>query len=155
MTSAGSGAELERNRLGRGKTLFLDFDGVLHPSLSAQGRYFERMDWLVRALDRAAVDVVISSSWRFHHAFGDLQRLLPVSLRPQVVGCTGPVLAGRHARWREITAYCATHRVREWRALDDSAFEFPAGCPELILCDGSRGLDERQVSTVRRWLAGT
>ncbi|CAN1504901.1 hypothetical protein MCEGE14_00618 [Burkholderiaceae bacterium] len=36
--------------------------------------------------------------------------------------------------------------------LDDSAFEFPLGCRELIACDGSVGVKSAQLDLVTGWL---
>jgi hypothetical protein len=61
-------------------------------------------------------------------------------------------LTGRHARWNEIRAYREKHALLDWRALDDSAFEFPRNCAELILCNGAIGMEEAQVRLIREWL---
>ncbi len=48
----------------------------------------------------------------------------------------------------------ASHRVADWRALDDSVFEFPAECEQLIRCDGAKGMTAREIGQLARWLAG-
>lgn len=136
------------------KVLFLDFDGVLHPNLAAESGHFCRMPLLEAALRDHPVDVVVSSSWRFHHDWAALLAHFPPTLRAQVRGRTGEAVTGPHARWQEIRAYCEQHAVRQWRALDDSAFEFPRDCAELILCDGAVGLQDPQVRRLRAWLGG-
>ena len=134
------------------KWLFLDFDGVLHPGLCRPLEHFGRMPVLEAALRDASVDIVVSSSWRFHLEWEELLERFPLTLRAQVRGRTGEAVTGPHARWQEIWAYRDEHAVLDWRALDDSAFEFPSNCPELILCNGAVGMAEQQVQLIRRWL---
>lgn len=135
-----------------GKCLFLDFDGVLHPSFGRPGDFFGRMPLLEAALREVEVDIVISSSWRFHHAWADLLQRFPPSLKGRVRGCTGEPVTGSLARWHEIRQYRERHGViGDRRALDDSAFEFPKGCAELVLCDAKTGMTGRDVQVLRRW----
>lgn len=134
------------------KTLFLDFDGVLHPNLAPEGEHFTRAPALATVLSAAPVDVVLSTSWRFHYACEEILALLPQGLSARVVGATGAAIPGRWQRWEEIRAYCDRHRVRDWLALDDAAFEFPHVCPELLICDGAHGLGEPQLEALVRWL---
>jgi hypothetical protein len=133
--------------------LFLDFDGVLHPNLPQPGQHMTKLPLLAAALQGTAVQIVISSSWRFHHDLDALCASFPDELRQRVVGITGEPHVGRHARWHEITHYVRTHRLRNWRSLDDSRFDFPNPCEELIWCEGSRGLEQPQVASLIRWLA--
>ena len=133
------------------KCLFLDFDGVLHPSLCRPRDYFGRMPLLEVSPQGVEVDIVISSSWRFHYAWEDLLKRFPPSLRGRVRGRTGEAVVGAQARWHEIQQYRARHAINDWRALDDSAFEFPKDCAELILCDATTGLADFQVHAIRRW----
>lgn len=74
------------------------------------------------------------------------------SLRERVVGFTGPAVVGRHTRYKEIQAYVKRRAVVSRRALDDSHFEFPDNCPQLILCEGSIGIQEPQIAALRDWL---
>lgn len=66
------------------RLLYLDFDGVLHASTGKD--LFCRMHLLEEALIGKDCQIIISSSWRFHHPFKYLQSLLPESLRGQVAG---------------------------------------------------------------------
>ncbi len=135
------------------KTLFLDFDGVLHPTLAKPAEHFGCAQLLVAVLEQHKPDVVISSSWRLHFPMTEILDRLPLQVRSQVVGTTGDVFIGKHARWQEIRSYCAQHRIVDWRALDDSAFEFPPDRPQLIRCDGGMGIGEREILELRAWLA--
>ena len=136
------------------KTLFLDFDGVVHPSVATPKQLFAQAQMLVEPIERWRPQVVISSSWRFHFEQEEVLSRLPKAISAQVIGMTGDAHVGKHARWHEIQAYCLRHRVGDWRALDDSAFEFPADCEELIRCDGAKGLTAREVDQLAQWLAG-
>ncbi len=133
-------------------TLFLDFDGVLHPNLATAQQRFARLPLLAEAIADHRIEIVISSSWRFEWPIDRLRKLFPLGLQPAIVGTTGLAHIGRHARWREITAYCAAAGISNWRALDDARFEFPDPCAELIACEGSRGIERAQQESLRSWL---
>ncbi len=137
------------------KTLFLDFDGVLHPTLATPKQLFGLAHLLVEAVDRWNPQIVISSSWRFHFTRQEILSRLPSALATRVRGTTGDAYVGRHARWNEIQAYCRQHPIADWRALDDSAYEFPASCVHLIHCDGARGVMARQIDELNAWLGST
>jgi len=136
------------------KYLFLDFDGVLH-SATRPGVVFTNVQLLEQALAGSPCQLVISSSWRFHHSLDELKQRLPVSLADRVVGTTGPALALKHARYQEIKAYL-DHRgksLANWRALDDAVLEFPKECEQLILCNPNTGMTQVQVQAVSKWLS--
>ena len=134
------------------KTLFLDFDGVLHPTLAQPSALFIHGSRLAEVLRPYSVNIVISSSWRFHFSEDVYLAKLPLELAGQVVGATGEAYVGKFARWHEIQQHVKKHRIIDWRALDDSAFEFPSGCGELISCDGSVGVASEQLDLIRGWL---
>lgn len=146
--------ELMRDTSRTARTLFLDFDGVLHPNLAAPQQRFARLPLLVEAIGDHPVDIVISSSWRFEWSIQRLRGFFPVALRSNIVNTTGSAFIGRHARWNEITAYCAAAGISNWRALDDARFEFPDPCSELIACEGGRGIEKAQQERIRHWLEG-
>jgi hypothetical protein len=136
------------------RTLFLDFDGVVHPTVATPKQLFAQAPMLVEAIVRWQPRVVISSSWRFHFSLEEILSRLPQAIAVQVQGKTGEAHIGKHARWHEIQTYCARHRIANWRALDDSAFEFPTDCQELIRCDGAIGLTALEVARLESWLSG-
>ena len=82
------------------RLLYLDFDGVLHPATGND--LFCRMHLLEEALIGKDCQIIISSSWRFHHPFEYLQSLFPESLRGQVAGVTGDAFVGKWPRHSEI-----------------------------------------------------
>ena len=77
------------------KTLFLDFDGVLHTTLAEPSALFIHGSRLAEALRSCHVSIVISSSWRFHFSKEDYLEKLPLELAGQVVGATGETVSGR------------------------------------------------------------
>ncbi len=136
--------------------LFLDFDGVLHPASAHATAPFSRAPLLEEALAGFEVRLVVSSSWRFHHSLGVIGSLLPRTLADRLVGALGNSHFGEHARYHEILAWLGdAGSAAPWLALDDSAFEFPDACAELILCDPNTGLDEAMATRVRDWLLHT
>ena len=133
-------------------TLYLDFDGVLHPGHAQPNERFSNQEVLVQAIGGTELDIVVSSSWRFHYTMAKLRSELHPEIARRVCGITGEALMGSHTRWREIERHAMFNRVKNFRALDDSAFLFPPDCGALILCDGSRGMQEAQADELRAWL---
>ena len=133
------------------KVLFLDFDGVLHPTLAQPSALFIHGARLAEVLRPYPVNIVISSSWRFHFSMKEILAKLPDELCDAVIGVTGDAHVGKFARWHEIHRYIKSHRVTDWRALDDSSFEFPLSCKELIACDGSIGVAGPQLDLISSW----
>jgi hypothetical protein len=93
-------------------TLFLDIDGVLHPSLATTDQYLCRMPLLIEAMTDLDIAVVISSSWRLHHQWEALIAPFPKTIQSKLAGCTGPAMTGSNARFREISAYVRQRRIR-------------------------------------------
>lgn len=134
--------------------LFLDIDGVLHPKpvigRSGETDLFCSLDLLEDVLRQAPhVQVVISSSWREHHALDEMREYFSPALRHRIIDVT-PVaplttmpehLAGlpRHA---ECLAWLAQHRPAgtPWLALDDTPEQFAPNCAQLLLISGHLGL---------------
>lgn len=135
------------------KLLFLDFDGVLHPTHFAGENPFNRVSLLEEALSDSPPGIVISSSWRFTHSIEKLGHLLPSSISKSIIGITGAPVIGKHPRFQEIQTYLAIHGQADWRALDDSYWEFPSPCRELIRCNPNTGLGDKQLLDLRKWLA--
>lgn len=136
----------------RAKTIFLDFDGVLHSTSAGLDAYFSQANLLAEVVKKYRPAVVISSSWRFHYPIVEILQRLPEEISNAVVGCTGEAYIGRHARWNEIKTYCQQHRVMDWVALDDSTFEFPSPCEQLIACNPNIGLSAGQIELLSAWL---
>ena len=134
------------------KLLFLDFDGVLHPTHFAGEDPFNRVHLLEESLAGSDLGIVISSSWRFTHGIEKLQKLLPGSISNLVVGTTGAPVIGKHPRYQEIQNFLQSHGHSNWRALDDSYWEFPRPCPKLIRCNPNTGITDKQILELQQWL---
>lgn len=93
------------------KTLFLDFDGVLHCNFCPRHEAFSLAPVLSEVLARSSVQMIIASSWRFDHAPSELQGLLPEDLAERVVGTTGEPYQGKFARWNEICETVRRHGI--------------------------------------------
>jgi len=124
--------------------LFLDFDGVLHPGLCDPADYLCCLPFLEDVLrTHNSVQIVVSSSWRHSYTVKVLRQLFSPDLRHRVAGTTPPSQPGTSfARFTEIRAWLSMNARPndQWLALDDSAFEFPRGCPNLLRCNGKSGL---------------
>ena len=134
------------------KYLYIDFDGVLHPTHVGKGQLFCHMQALTEAIEWLPLKIIISSSWRCHEEIDYLRELFPPSIQSLVLGCTGKSHIGKWSRWGEINEHAALHNVTEWVALDDAHTEFPPNCKELILCDGQLGLQTQQLHQLAKWL---
>lgn len=133
MASSGGIRQREPQR----PTLFLDYDGVLHPDavyrkgerivLRTDGfRLFEWTDVLEDLLTPyPALQVVLSTSWARVLGFDAARSHLPESLRRRVVGATWYETAPR--RWDNLTRYeqirhaVQRHRHTRWLAVDDNS----------------------------------
>ena len=58
------------------KIVYLDFDGVLHPSSPVMDGLFSRSHLLEPLFENSNADIVISSSWRFTYCLTELQAKL-------------------------------------------------------------------------------
>ena len=135
------------------KILFLDFDGVLHPTTPNPKNIFGKAKDLGELLSSFPCNVVISSSWRFHFPFAELVQRFPASMRNLIIDKTGGPHIGKWPRFNEIKDYMIQKRlIANWRALDDSLIEFPNYCEELILCNPNTGISDKEFKTLENWL---
>ena len=134
------------------KLLFLDFDGVLHPTHFAGEAPFSKAHLLEETLAQFAPKIVVSSSWRFTHSLEKLQKTLPTAIGQLIIGATSAAIIGKHPRFQEILNYLGGYGPVDWRALDDSYWEFPSPCPKLIRCNPNTGITERQILELSQWL---
>ena len=144
------------------KTLFLDFDGVLHDkaateqpgllrfeTIMAERDCFIFVDHLVRLLDGHEVDIIVHSGWRLGGQFThDELRGFLRNLGDRFKGTT--VIFDRY---ESIRYYIAEHGISDYRILDDAHAEFPEDLPELIACHPSRGVSDPDVQAqLMEWL---
>jgi hypothetical protein len=113
------------------KYLFLDFDGVLHPSLCKDKDRFSNAKLLAEALSHLSCQIIISSSWRFQFTLDQLKKVLPKTIGNLVKDTTGEAISGQYARYNEIKQWLAIKQkpFADWMAIDDSVNEFPPNCP--------------------------
>lgn len=135
------------------KLLFLDFDGVLHPTHFAGEAPFSRAALLEETIAQFAPKIVVSSSWRFTHTLEKLQKILPGHIGQYVIGFTGAAVIGKHSRFVEIQNYLQGFGPVNWRALDDSYWEFPNPCAKLIRCNPNTGIGDKQILELNQWLS--
>lgn len=134
------------------KILFLDFDGVLRPAWGNSLPDFVHVRALALALAGRPCEIVISSTWREHYSLAQLKHFLLPELAGRVIGVTGQDSPGRYARHQAILQFLEiVGEAVDWCALDDSVSEFHA-CPNLILCDGTIGLQPAQVEQLTDWV---
>ena len=135
------------------KLLFLDFDGVLHPTHFTGQSPFSRAHLLDETLALFSPKIVISSSWRFTHNLEKLQKTIPNHISSLIIGATGQAVIGKHPRFTEIQNYLRGYGSADWKALDDSYWEFPNPCPRLIRCNPNTGITDRQILELQQWLS--
>jgi len=145
-------------RAAQPRVLFIDIDGVLHPTVDTasastpalKDTFFGWLPALVSALMlHMDVRIVVHSTWRYMYKIDELQDILE-SLAPRVLGTTplGP-------RYESILWWLQLNPgITNYRILDDDATEFPSPPPpELILCDPTQGVrDQRVLSALNAWL---
>lgn len=133
--------------------VFLDFDGVTHPS-SANGSYFreENIQALEVALDGYDAQIVISSTWRLDKPLRELRTLLGPKLGEMVVGITpevdDPFL--HNPRQAEVELYLSQDGVEPWPwlAIDDNPAFYRDDAP-VMLTDSQKGFQPSDVSLFR------
>lgn len=151
-------------------TLYLDFDGVVHPDavfIERGGRIVLRRDgialfeWsplLVQALaPHPDVRIVLSTSWVRVTSFDYAKSQLPPELQRRVIGATYHTRMRegcenrRYAtepfallsRFKQIHQHVQRHGVERWLAIDDDAEHWPDGHrANLVETDGELGLAE-------------
>lgn len=140
-------------------TLFLDFDGVLHPDavycvrgeivLRADG--FSLFEWspiLVVLLDPfPTMQIVLSTSWVSVVGFDEARARLPESLQRRVIGSTwhehAPRAWDRRTRYDQVAHSVERHRHTRWLAVDDDGVGWPEEhLPNLVLTDSLLGLGD-------------
>src|SRR5262249_19224116 len=106
----------------RRRVIFLDIDGVLAP-IRRWDRYGDLDHACIQVLndivERAAADVVVSSTWRYGKTVAELQSMLDAA---GFVGCVvdkTPVGAPGADRGDEISAWLAEHAVDGYVIIDD------------------------------------
>lgn len=133
------------------RTLFLDFDGVLHPEFCHESEHFCCLPFFEEAVRQAPdVEIVIASTWRFQHGFEDLVRRFSADVAQRVIGVTPrfteiedvPETLVSFEREAECNAWLrANGRVAyPWLAVDDRSWLYKPFHCSLFLINGKTGL---------------
>lgn len=138
--------DLAPRQKGSMMVLFLDFDGVLHPSevylekgkpaLREEGHaLFEHAALLADLLEpHPQVKIVLSTSWvSVFRDFDRVKGFLPELLQARVIGATWHSkgdLCGRYqwralTRYEQVAGYVLRNRLADWIALDDDDDGWP------------------------------
>lgn len=165
------------------RTLFLDYDGVLHPDevylvkgrpvLRCDGELFMWAGHLSALLDgHPDVRIVLSTSWARELRYARARRHLPEPLRERVVGATwhsGMRLSedlrpldrmtwwDLASRYDQIKRYVGRAGLHTWLAIDDQPEGWAqADLHHLVKTGSMTGLaDAGAQSLVKAWLDGT
>ncbi len=139
------------------KYIFVDFDGVLHPSPS-NGEIFSQSKIFSEKLyqHKNNFHIVISSSWRETYDYEDIVEAFDANIRDRVIGVT-PILENNlHplGRYNEIISYCKDNNILEsdWLAIDDMPHLFPKDCPNLIVTNPKTGITEKELELLESFL---
>ncbi len=151
-------------------TLYLDFDGVLHPDnvhntegrpeLMKPGRLFDHAHILEEALAyHGEVRIILSTSWVGAFGFEATLAYLPPKIRERVIGSTWfePAAVGMYSmlrfgdltRFQQILAHAENNRITNWLALDDlhsNSQDWPEKYSKhLVLCHPDKGLGDPEA----------
>jgi HAD domain in Swiss Army Knife RNA repair proteins len=134
--------------------LFLDFDGVLHPVHSNKADCFCMLDNFEAVMrEFPGVRIVIASTWRQAYSFAHLKSLFSADIAARIIGKTPDWEedGDEHVRFKEIRQFLKHPSLAgmEWIAVDDSDFEFPESCRNVLLCDPRRGFDNEMADKLR------
>lgn len=146
-------------------TIFLDFDGVLHPVGATSDRLFEKAGELAEMLQELRhTEVVISSSWAAYHSLQQIRDLLEgwPALHIRIVGITEQRIRGQIERsdFPERETQCLdwlisnNRSLYRWVAIDDNALNF-ATRERLVKTCGFVGLTQVDLEKLRRLVAKT
>lgn len=151
-------------------TLFLDFDGVLHPEPCFTREFFCRLPLLEQILrDFPAVELVISSAWRLVYKYErecvpQMQKYFSADIAARVVGVTpdyryreradAPDRLGESLREWECRAWLQENRPMDapWLAIDDRPEWFTPDCANLLITDCATGFTQDNAQALRQRL---
>jgi hypothetical protein len=144
------------------KTIFLDIDGVLHPSTVGELEYGPQgpvitgpgvcalQDKLAEMVKGKAVELAVHSTWIYMFDVKILRSQYLARLDEVAhITLTNPRIDSRALR---ILDYVRRRRIstNDYLILDDAPKEFAASptlLPRLVICDPARGLDDERVAS--------
>lgn len=132
-------------------TLFLDFDGVLHPVHCHESRHFCCLPVFEKVLRIATDwDVVITSTWRLQVPIDSLRARFSPEVASRIIGATDTFSSLRcvpHSlqafeREAECNAWLRANdrAVFPWLAIDDRPWLYRPFNRSLFLVDGKTGM---------------
>jgi hypothetical protein len=125
--------------------LFLDVDGVLntYASMGLEEQLDERcVANLLRIIEEANPDVVLSSTWRFHQKYA-----MRVWRKVGYVGASTPRL-DKGVRGHEIASYLSIHPGRKYVIVDDDSDMLPEQLPFFVQTAFATGLDDEATAKI-------
>lgn len=137
--------------------LFLDVDGVLHPTPCGQEQRFCHAHLIGELLDRFDdLGVVFSSDWKRSHSVDELVALMGLErLRARFLGATAdpydPVWPRRELECRTWMRDNAFPHER-WLAVDDWEYGFSFGLPNLHLTNPN-GLTREDLDKIVQYFS--
>lgn len=140
-------------------TLFLDFDGVLHPEFCHESKHFSCLPYFENALRRIPdAIIVITSTWRLQRSLEQMLPFFSADVASMVVGVTPrfntlegiPNTLLGYERQAECEAWLRSHQrsYLPWLAIDDRAWLFRPFNPSLFLVDGQTGMTSEQSESL-------
>lgn len=146
------------------KTLFLDFDGVLHPLNKQSDRLFVRVVHFERVMRQFPTwQIVISSAWREGSTLETLRQHFSPDIAQRIVGVTPsffrmdhiPDAIRNYEREVECRAWLQEHGCQDtpWLAVDDWDWLFAPKSPNVFIVDSTTGLDRKHARELTLTLA--
>ena len=159
-------------------TLFLDYDGVLHPAevfIGEDGKpelnwpddpslglfaWAPILDEIINEFDPLGdkIRIVISSTWGHHFGWEKAAEYLPQPLKDKVVGGTDESFSffTRYKRAWPIMQYIIQNNIENWLAVDDTElWLWPDDMQKnVIKCNSAMGLSEPAVQEELRMILG-
>jgi len=135
--------------------LFLDFDGVLHPTTNIS-KYFSRLPHLEEVLrDFPDIQIVLTTTWRTAEDMRDLKQHFSPDIAERIIGTTEEIEVDSFQRYKEILDFLKKNKLnnKAWVALDDQAFNFPDHAP-VVLTNSNEGLAEASINYLIKAFSG-
>lgn len=160
----------------KAKIIYLDFDGVLHPtgirrhhitgevSCDDGKPLFRWLPTLERLLDGHQVEIILSTSWVFAFGFEQTMSYLPESITSRIIGATWQDTDDVARKYEYVRQYrCDQILVdakkrglvnSDWLAIDDDIETVSQHMREQFApCDPTKGLSDSAVQAViSNWL---
>jgi hypothetical protein len=130
--------------------VFLDFDGVLHPTRASEHEKFkpEAIHSVNRIVDALEADIVLSTAWRMDFGIEKFNKWF----KDRIIDST-PVheldLQMKTPRFHEVMDYLKNREWLHvpWIAIDDKRTHFPGNSPAYIT-DGKTGITDKDADTI-------